>query len=138
MSSSLDTLKILVVEHTDPMCDLIATVLQTVNSRGIYKAHNAEHAIVLYQTMGHDLLMIDLDIEPKGGIELARKIREDDTFPQGKNVPIILTASYANLETIGQARLFGIDDILVKPFSFDDLENHIHHIMKHKKSGHKE
>lgn len=132
MASSIDNISILIVENEDPMGDLIETVLNTVDTRQIYKARNGEHGHVLFQAINHDLIIVDLDIEPEGALEFVGKIRDPQGSFTNKEVPVLLMATFMQGEVLDQARAMGIDDLLVKPFSFDDLVKKVNFIMDNK------
>ena len=127
---NLTQISILVVENESPVGDLIETVLGVVDTRQIYKATNSAHGHVLFQAIGHDLIIIDVDIKSSGAIEFVKAIRDPNSAFSKKDVPVIMMASYAADDILEQARAIGIDDLLVKPFAFDDLIKCIGHVMK--------
>ena len=129
MSVIFENLKVLVVENVDLLGDMIETVLESVNTKQVFVARNSDHALCIYQLHKHDLLIIDLDINTDGGIGLTQKIR--GISPE---VPVILMASYANDQAIKKAKETKINDLIVKPFSFDDLMKHINYAMSVKEN----
>ncbi|MGH1402853.1 MAG: response regulator [Alphaproteobacteria bacterium] len=129
MSVKFEDLKILIAENVDFLSDIIENILNSVNTQQVFIARHSEHALVIYKIHRHDLLIIDLDINTDGGIELTKKIRQE--IP---NAPVILMASYANEEAIKKAKEIKINDLLIKPFSFDDLMKHINYTMTKKES----
>lgn len=127
MTLNLTEMKILVAENVDQLGDLIETVLSSTSKKNIFIARNSDHAYTLYNLHRHDLLIVDLDINTDGGIALAQKIKDGSP-----DTPFILMASYANDDAIEKARESGINDLLIKPFSFDDLMKHINYVMSMK------
>ncbi|MCB1839405.1 MAG: response regulator [Alphaproteobacteria bacterium] len=124
MSINLEDIKILVAENISALGDIIQTVLRPEKENKIFLARNSSHALLNYQIHKHDLIIIDLDLNTDGGIALTKKIRAETP-----DVPVILMASYANQEAIDKAKEIEINDLLIKPFSFDDLMKHINYVM---------
>lgn len=123
-------LKILIAENVDHLGDVLETVLSDNNRNQIFVARNTDHALFVYELHKHDLIVIDLDIKTEGGIALSQSIRKSNA-----RVPIILMASHANEKAIDEARRAGITDLLVKPFSFDDLMKHINYVLSVAREG---
>lgn len=83
----------------------------------VHKAENGLIALQLHENHKFDLILMDIRMPELDGYETTKKIREND-----KLTPIIaLTASAVNDE-IEQARLFGMNDILTKPFAPNQLK----------------
>lgn len=131
----IEDLNILIVENQGPTQDIIATVLGTLETTRVYKARNAGHALAMYQTKGHDIIIVEMDLDPTDGIELARSVRGLKGSFSPSNVPIILMARYMDQKTIERAKSEGVTDILIKPFSFDDLTRHINTAMGKARGG---
>ncbi|MCB1681036.1 MAG: response regulator [Rhodospirillales bacterium] len=108
---------------------MIESILHAVNTKQVFIARNSDHALVVYKIHTHDLLIVDLDVNTIGGIELTKEIKKEK-----QNIPVILMASHMHFEAIRQAKEIGITDLLIKPFSFDDLMKHINFVMDGKKT----
>lgn len=129
MSVNIKELKILVVESVDMMGDLLETVLASIRTNTLFAARTSKHGMALFQAQQHDLIIVDLDIDPGGGITFAKNIRDYCENTGLNHVPIILMATYINDEAIQMAKDNGINDLLIKPFSFDDLTKHINFLL---------
>jgi two-component system response regulator QseB len=77
----------------------------------------------------HDLLLLDLGLPGKEGIEVLKTLRK-----KGNGIPVlILTARDALADRVGGLSA-GADDYLIKPFDFEELAARIHAILR-RKSG---
>lgn len=77
----------------------------------------------------HDLLLLDLGLPGKEGIEVLKTLRK-----KGNAIPVlILTARDALADRVGGLSA-GADDYLIKPFDFEELAARIHAILR-RKSG---
>jgi two-component system response regulator QseB len=77
----------------------------------------------------HDLLLLDLGLPGKEGIEVLKTLRK-----KGNMIPVlILTARDALADRVGGLSA-GADDYLIKPFDFEELAARIHAILR-RKSG---
>jgi two-component system response regulator QseB len=73
----------------------------------------------------HDLVLLDLGLPGKGGIEVLRTLRG-----KGNPVPVlILTARDAVADRVAGLNA-GADDYLVKPFDLDELVARIHALLR--------
>lgn len=73
----------------------------------------------------HDLLLLDLGLPGKDGIEILRSLRD-----KGNPVPVlILTARDAVTDRVAGLNA-GADDYLVKPFDLDELVARIHALLR--------
>lgn len=83
-----------------------------------------EVSVALNGEMGHkmaiehdyDLLILDIMLPGKSGLELCREIRE-----QKVNTPILFLTALGTAENIAMGLDTGADDYLVKPFKFIEL-----------------
>ena len=48
-------------------------------------------------------------------------VLRDPRFGAAKQVPVILMTAYASRDNIARARQLGVDEVLVKPFTTDQL-----------------
>ncbi|MBX2834991.1 MAG: response regulator [Micavibrio sp.] len=127
MPNSFSNIKILIIESEDQIADLLEDVLAISETRQIYKARTPQHALVMYAAIKPDLILLDMHVKPEDGVELAQKIREkNNPF----NTPIILMSNESLNEDVERMKSAGIDDLLVKPFSYDDLSARINYVMK--------
>lgn len=89
------------------------------------EAGSAEDAEVLLARSRFDLLIIDIALPGKNGIELLKKLRAD-----GHLVEVILITAYADLEMAIEALRAGAGDFLLKPMRVTQVLNAVHHALE--------
>ena len=98
---------------------------------------NGGNAVDMYDSFLPDLILLDIMLPEKDGLEILRQIRMKSTLPI-----IIISAKETELDRVLGLKI-GADDYLVKPFSikelvarveatFRRLDNYSIHIMKEK------
>lgn len=80
-------------------------------------ASGADEALALFRTERSDLIITDLKMPGKNGIEFLRELREIDV-----EVPVIVLTAYGAVATAVEAMKLGAVDYLQKPFDVDALE----------------
>jgi DNA-binding NtrC family response regulator len=108
--------RLLIVEDEETLCESLKRVLSkqgyivdTVNS--------AESAIAMLQDNPYDLIVTDIILPGINGIELIRKIKEDNP----EQIVVVMTA-YASLETAVEALRAGSYDYIVKPVMHEEIK----------------
>ena len=61
-----------------------------------------------------DLLLLDLMMPRKTGLDVLRALREDDNF---KSLPIVILTAGGNAQDLRAAMQLGATEVLTKPFS---------------------
>jgi two-component system response regulator YesN len=84
--------------------------------RVVDTAANAEEAMGKYELYSPDLMIIDIRMPGKNGIELIEEIRASNA-----EIHIIILSGYANFSYAKRALTFGIDNYLVKPVNEEEL-----------------
>lgn len=128
MAFRLDKLKILLAEDVVPMRQLLVSILKCLGADRITSASNGEEAYELFCKFNHDIIIADWAMEPMGGIELTREIRNNDQSPN-KMAPVILITGYSAWPRVEEARDTGVTEFLVKPFSAKDVARRITHVI---------
>ncbi len=99
-------------------------------NRSGYKCHisgSAEDALKELSRKSFDLVLLDIMLPGIDGFELCRQIRQHQLY---RDIPIIMvTAKGEEIDRILGFEL-GIDDYVVKPFSFRELNLRIRAILK--------
>jgi DNA-binding response OmpR family regulator len=109
--------RVLVVDDDRRVVELLEVALTTQGFRVITAADGEE---ALKQALGQhpDLVVLDLRLPRKSGLEVCEALRRD---PDEGAVPIILVSAALETETRLQAFARGADDYLSKPFSPREL-----------------
>ena len=106
--------KILVVDDEDPIAKILDFNLRK-EGYDVIVAHDGEKAVELAFSEDPDLILLDLMLPKKDGMEVCREVRAQ------KNIPIImLTAKNSEIDKVLGLE-FGADDYVTKPFSTREL-----------------
>ncbi len=111
------------------LVDDSATILLSLSSilskagYGVEKAANALEGLAKFKSgIKVDLLITDLNMPGKNGIEFIKEVRQ---LPGCKFVPILFLTTESQQEKRAEAKAAGASGWLVKPATADDLLNTI-------------
>ena len=106
--------KILVVDDEEPIAKILEFNLRK-EGYDVIVANDGEKAVKLAFSEDPDLILLDLMLPKKDGMEVCREVRAQ------KNIPIImLTAKNSEIDKVLGLE-FGADDYVTKPFSTREL-----------------
>ncbi len=111
-----ETLQVLVVEDNKTLREMLVHVLKEDGTH-VDAANNGREALEKYHEAPYDLIITDLNMPELPGIELVKKIREQNDL-----VEFIIITGYASLESAVEAIKAGAFDYIVKPFKVDELK----------------
>jgi DNA-binding response OmpR family regulator len=120
--------RILVVDDEAMVTEVISRYLQR-DGFSVVTAANGDDALILAQKWLPDLIVLDLMLPGKDGLEVCRSVHRE------RNVPVImLTARGDETDRIVGLEI-GADDYLVKPFSPRELVARIKAVLRRASSG---
>jgi len=124
-------MKILIVEDQEKLAKLLKKGLESKGYAADYVTDGEEgqRRIELYKN-DYDLVIMDIMMPKKNGIEVCRAIRE-----QNISIPILMLTARDSTDDKISALEGGADDYLVKPFSFKELLARIRAILRRPKSS---
>ena len=91
------------------------------------EAENGNQAIALIQQTTLDLVIADVNMPEKNGLELLKEIRANDNM---KDLPVVLTMLEPFEDLISNAKQLGMNDYLVKPFDVFTLSKTLDKVIK--------
>ena len=91
------------------------------------EVENGNQAIELIQQTTLDLVIADVNMPEKNGLELLKDIRADDNM---KDLPVVLTMLEPFENLISDAKKLGLNDYLVKPFDVFTLSKTLDKVIK--------
>ncbi len=111
-------LNILVVEDEDAIREMLVMVLEQagLNVHAVASAEEAQ--LSLADNARPDLILLDWMLPGISGVELARRLKQDDLF---NTLPIILLTARGEEEDKVRGLEIGADDYMTKPFSPKEL-----------------
>ena len=106
--------RVLVVDDDKNICELLRLYLEK-EGYGVILAHDGEEAVVKFNALKPDIILLDIMLPGIDGWQVCREIRKKS------NVPIIMiTAKVETFDKVLGLEL-GADDYMVKPFEPKEL-----------------
>jgi len=108
-------MRILVVEDERRLCNIIKRGLLE-EGYAVDAAFDGEDGEYLAETTPYDLVILDIMLPMKDGIEICQELRQKKI-----NMPILMLTARDTVEDRVRGLDAGADDYLVKPFAFNEL-----------------
>lgn len=106
--------RVLVVDDDKNICELLRLYLEN-EGYGVILAHDGEEAVVKFNALKPDIILLDIMLPGIDGWQVCREIRKKS------NVPIIMiTAKVETFDKVLGLEL-GADDYIVKPFDTKEV-----------------
>jgi diguanylate cyclase (GGDEF)-like protein len=117
----MDEPKVLIVEDSVEMADLLAILIQDDDIETDWAA-SGEEALKKLRAGGFDLVLLDLGLPDMDGLEVLSRIRRDKAVGQ---VPVIVVTGRENIADKVKAFDLGAVDYINKPINFPDVQARI-------------
>ncbi len=117
-------MKILLLEDDPILSDLMYDHL-TENGYETTLCMDGQEAIEKVDTHRYDLLIFDINVPRKNGIEVLREVRA-----YSRQTPAILITAYQDIDHLKSGFTAGCDDYIRKPFALEELDERINNIKK--------
>ena len=112
---------ILIVEDEDAIRRVLKKVLSEENPKyKLDEAHDGEKAISLIKTQHYDLVLCDIKMPKKDGIEVLEFVSSYDS-----SIPVIMISGHGDLKTAVKAMRMGAYDYIEKPPDLNNLLNSV-------------
>jgi two-component system, OmpR family, response regulator len=108
-------MRILIVEDERSIADFIERGLRA-EGYAVNSMHDGQSGLIEALTGDYGLVLLDVLLPRKNGLELLRELRARDS-----ELPVILLTARGETEQKVQGLDLGANDYVVKPFSFDEL-----------------
>jgi DNA-binding response OmpR family regulator len=106
---------VLVVDDEPIVCHSVRKILAK-QSCAVEEAFDVDVAMRKMKLSKYDLVILDLKMPKRSGIEVLQSIRE-----QYPDVPVVMVSGYASIESAIEATKFGAFNFIPKPFTPDEL-----------------
>jgi two-component system, sensor histidine kinase and response regulator len=116
---------VLIAEDERALAKALATTLEGQGLRAI-TVHHGDNALALARGLQPDVLVSDVMMPGKSGIEICRALKSD---PTTASIPVILLTAKAQPEDREEGFAAGATEYLTKPFSPIELITLIHRII---------
>ncbi len=91
---------------------------------GVETAENGIEAIAKFNPDKFDLVITDLRMPKKGGMEVLKEIKTSSP-----KTPVIVITAYGTVSTAVEAMKFGASEFIMKPFSLDELQKVVESVL---------
>mgnify|MGYP001215854543 CR=1 FL=1 len=122
----MDNAKILIVDDELIMRESLAAWIER-DGYDVQTAESGEEALEKVKEIGFDVVFLDIKMEGISGLEVLRRIKEDDP-----DLDVVMITAYGSISTAIEAMKNGAYDYLLKPFEPDELGMLIEKIMHHR------
>ncbi|WP_026733678.1 response regulator [Fischerella sp. PCC 9605] len=117
--SSLQGLRVLVVDDNVDFCDLIALLLQP-DGVEVQKAFSVQQALEIFRQWQPDVLVSDIALPKEDGYALIQQVRTK-AGERGEVVLAIAVTGYAHENMYQRTLCTGFDLLFTKPLDFDEF-----------------
>lgn len=122
-------MRILVVEDEKKVANFIKIGL-TEEGYAVDVAHDGIEGEYLASVTDYDVIVLDLLLPKKGGMDVLKTIRE-----KGVKTPVLLLTALDAVENRVKGLDSGADDYLTKPFSYDEFLARVRALLRRKGHG---
>lgn len=118
-------IKILVIEDDLGVIDILNKNLVD-EDYDVALAYDGKKGIELAQKYKYDIILLDVIMPYKNGIEICKELKQDKGF----NTPILMLTALGSSENIIEGLDSGADDYVTKPFKFEVLNARIKALLR--------
>lgn len=116
-------IKVLVVDDDFMVAKIHTGLVNSVDGFSVVGvAHTGGEAMKAIEELSPTLVLLDIYLPDINGLDLLRKLREIKP-----DVDVLVISAAREMETVRKALRGGIVHYLMKPFSFDDLNERLEH-----------
>jgi CheY-like chemotaxis protein len=117
---NLNGLTFLVADPSAYFCTVIHGILRSFGASKVIETRDARGVVQNLTEHRIDILLLDADLPPMGGLKLARTIRRNEAG-EYRTVPILILTSDTRATTVKNARDCGANMVVAKPLSPSSL-----------------
>lgn len=117
-------MKVLIVESEKRLNNVINRYLKN-EGYGVDSAFDGEEALDYLEVGSYDAIITDMRISKINGYQLVKNMRDNNI-----NTPVLMLSSRDSIEDKVRGLNIGADDVIVKPFEFEELIARIRAIVR--------
>lgn len=124
-------IKLLLVEDDKNLSYIVQTGLQDIiGGYEVITAFNGKEGIQAWKKHSPDIIISDIDMPVMDGFEMVRHIRKTDS-----DTPILFASALTSPKDVRKGYDIGVNNYVKKPFIPDELDAHLHAILKMKEGS---
>lgn len=121
-------IKLLLVEDDPALSYIIQSGLQEIiGGYEVITAGNGAEGLLAWQQHHPDIIISDIDMPVMNGFQMVERIRETDG-----DTPIVFASALTSPKDVREGYKIGVNNYIKKPFVPDELDAHIHGLLKMK------
>lgn len=120
-------MNILIVEDNEELRRFLERNLK--HDFHVFSTENGQDALIVLEEHVIELVISDIVMPVMGGLELVRRIKEDE---QHCHIPVVLLSARTNVETKIEGMECGADSYIEKPFSVEFLKAQVNSLLKNR------
>lgn len=121
-------IKLLLVEDDPTLSYIIQSGLQEIiGGYEVITAGNGAEGLLAWQQHHPDIIISDIDMPVMNGFQMVERIRETDG-----DTPIVFASALTSPKDVKEGYKIGVNNYIKKPFVPDELDAHIHGLLKMK------
>lgn len=106
----------------------LATIEQVLKEKyEVIPLNSGVRALQYLKKNQPDLILLDVRMASKDGVETLREIREMENC---KDIPVIMLTSQNDKHTVLESLMLGAENYILKPFDIKDLHDRIRNALK--------
>ena len=120
MAEKVDFSKVhfLIVDGNALSADLARDLLLTMGAKTVFVAHNFDEGLEVLGSGSVDVLLTELHLPPRSGLDLIRAVRDGKT-KASKQMPILVMSAMSAKEHVFEARDAGVTEFIAKPYGVE-------------------
>ena len=122
-----ENVEILLVDDAAVVRSIMKIQLQMMGFTNIHEAPDGSIALGVLQSKKIDLIISDWNMPVMSGYELLQEVRGNLDF---KDIPFIMVTAEASPSRIQMALQLKVDELILKPFTLEILENKITQVIQ--------
>lgn len=121
-------IKLLLVEDDRNLAYIVQSGLEDIiGGYNVITAYNGKEGLEAWKEHHPDIIISDIDMPVMNGFEMVRQIRESDG-----DTPILFASALTSPKDVRKGYDIGVNNYVKKPFIPDELDAHLHAILKMK------
>ena len=124
-------IKLLLVEDDANLCYMLQSGLQElIGGYEVITAANGAEGLKAWEEHHPDIIISDIDMPVMNGFQMVERIRETDG-----DTPILFASALTSPKDVKDGYKIGVNNYVKKPFVPDELDAHIHALLKLKEGA---
>jgi len=115
--AKLEQTKILIVDDSEPMRELVFCLLQELGCKCIEKADGGPSGLEQLQTNEFKMAFLDIDMPEMNGIEVLKTVKKENP-----KTYIIMLSGHSSTQNVKEAITNGANGFIVKPCSIQKIK----------------